>query len=102
MMGWYDNDMGAAGWVFMIAAMMIFWGLVATHTSSGITRVGVPRGQMIFRGTAGGRGGLGRQDLGALEILDVRFARGGGGGGRSAARTTAGVSPLSVRARVDP
>ncbi len=26
MMGWYDNDMGAAGWVFMIAAMMIFWG----------------------------------------------------------------------------
>ncbi len=99
MMGWYDNDMGAAGWVFMIAAMMIFWGLVATHTSSGITRVGVPRGQMIFRGTAGGRGGLGRQDLGALEILDVRFAR---GGGRSAARTTAGVSPLSVRARVDP
>lgn len=77
MMGWYDNDMGAAGWVFMIAAMMIFWGLVATHTSSGITRVGVPRGQMIFRGTAGGRGGLGRQDLGALEILDVRFARGG-------------------------
>lgn len=79
MMGWYDNDMGAAGWVFMIAAMMIFWGLVATHTSSGITRVGVPRGQMIFRGTAGGRGGLGRQDLGALEILDVRFARGGGG-----------------------
>ena len=48
MMGWYDNDMGAAGWVFMIAAMMIFWGLVATHTSSGITRVGVPRGQMIF------------------------------------------------------
>ncbi len=80
MMGWYDNDMGAAGWVFMIAAMMIFWGLVATHTSSGITRVGVPRGQMIFRGTAGGRGGLGRQDLGALEILDVRFARGGGGG----------------------
>ena len=99
MMGWYDNDMGAAGWVFMIAAMMIFWGLVATHTSSGITRVGVPRGQMIFRGTAGGRGGLGRQDLGALEILDVRFARGGGG---SAARTTAGVSPLSVRARVDP
>ena len=62
MMGWYDNDMGAAGWVFMIAAMMIFWGLVATHTSSGITRVGVPRGQMIFRGTAGGRGGLGRQD----------------------------------------
>ena len=98
MMGWYDNDMGAAGWVFMIAAMMIFWGLVATHTSSGITRVGVPRGQMIFRGTAGGRGGLGRQDLGALEILDVRFA----GGGRSAARTTAGVSPLSVRARVDP
>lgn len=100
MMGWYDNDMGAAGWVFMIAAMMIFWGLVATHTSSGITRVGVPRGQMIFRGTAGGRGGLGRQDLGALEILDVRFAR--GGEGRSAARTTAGVSPLSVRARVDP
>ncbi len=100
MMGWYDNDMGAAGWVFMIAAMMIFWGLVATHTSSGITRVGVPRGQMIFRGTAGGRGGLGRQDLGALEILDVRFAR--GGGGISAARTTAGVSPLSVRARVDP
>ncbi len=97
MMGWYDNDMGAAGWVFMIAAMMIFWGLVATHTSSGITRVGVPRGQMIFRGTAGGRGGLGRQDLGALEILDV-----GGGGGSSAARTTAGVSPLSVRARVDP
>ncbi len=85
MMGWYDNDMGAAGWVFMIAAMMIFWGLVATHTSSGITRVGVPRGQMIFRGTAGGRGG-----------------GGGGGGGRSAARTTAGVSPLSVRARVDP
>ncbi len=82
MMGWYDNDMGAAGWVFMIAAMMIFWGLVATHTSSGITRVGVPRGQMIFRGTAGGRGGLGRQDLGALEILDVRFARGGGGGDR--------------------
>ncbi len=81
MMGWYDNDMGAAGWVFMIAAMMIFWGLVATHTSSGITRVGVPRGQMIFRGTAGGRGGLGRQDLGG---------------------TTAGVSPLSVRARVDP
>ncbi|WP_300551345.1 carotenoid oxygenase family protein [uncultured Nocardioides sp.] len=71
MMGWYDNDMGAAGWVFMIAAMMIFWGLVATHTSSGITRVGVPRGQMIFRGTAGGRGGLGRQDLGALEILDA-------------------------------
>ncbi len=72
MMGWYDNDMGAAGWVFMIAAMMIFWGLVATHTSSGITRVGVPRGQMIFRGTAGGRGGgggggggeIGREDYG--------------------------------------
>ncbi len=24
MMGWYDNDMGAAGWVFMIAAMFGF------------------------------------------------------------------------------
>ncbi|WP_300575897.1 hypothetical protein [uncultured Nocardioides sp.] len=101
MMGWYDNDMGAAGWVFMIAAMMIFWGLVATHTSSGITRVGVPRGQMIFRGTAGGRGGLGRQDLGALEILDVRFARGGGGGGGEIGREDYGgrKSALSAGAR---
>lgn len=43
-MGWYDNDMGAAGWVFMIAAMMICWSLVAIHTSSGITGVGDPRG----------------------------------------------------------
>lgn len=64
MMDWYDNDMGASGWVFMIAAMTIFLG------------PGDPRGRMIFRGNSGRRGGPVRQDPGALEILDDRFARG--------------------------
>lgn len=59
----YDCDMGASGWVFTIAAMTIFWGLV------------ILAGVMIFRGNSGRRGGPGRQDPGALEILDDRFAR---------------------------
>jgi uncharacterized membrane protein len=64
MMDWYDNDMGASGWVFMIAAMTIFCGLV------------ILAGVMIFRGNSGRRGGPGRQDFGALEILDDCFAWG--------------------------
>lgn len=64
MMGWYDNGMGTGGWVFMIAAMSICWGLV------------ILAGVLIFRGSSGRRAELGRQDRGALEILDRRFARG--------------------------
>lgn len=64
MMGWYDNGMGAGGWVFMIAAMTIFWGLV------------ILAGVMLFRGDSARHSGLGTQDRGAAEILDERFARG--------------------------
>ncbi len=64
MMDWYGNGMGTGGWVFMIAAMTIFWGLV------------ILAGVMIFRGNGERRGGLGTQDRGAQEILDDRFARG--------------------------
>ena len=64
MMDWYGNGMGAGGWVFMIAAMTIFWCLV------------ILAGVMLFRGDRARRDGLGTQDRGALEILDERFARG--------------------------
>ena len=64
MMDWYDNGMGAGGWIFMIAAMTIFWSLV------------ILAGVMIFRGNSGRRGGPGGQGPRALEILDDRFARG--------------------------
>ena len=59
MMDWYGNGMGAGGWVAMILAMAIFWGLV------------ILAGVMIFRGS-----GNRSQSRGALEILDERFARG--------------------------
>lgn len=66
MMNWYGNDMGAGGWVAMIAMMVIFWGLV------------ILAGVMIFRGNGGSRSGLGggTQERGAAAILDDRFARG--------------------------
>ena len=64
MMDWYGNGTGAGGWVFMIAGMTIFWGLV------------ILAGVMIFGSNSGRRGGLGRQDHGAREILDDRFVRG--------------------------
>lgn len=64
MMDWYDNGMSTGGWVFMIAAMTIFWCLV------------ILAGVLIFRGNGGSRGDPGARDRGALEILDERFARG--------------------------
>lgn len=64
MMDWYGNDMGAGGWVFMIAAMTIFWSLV------------IFAGVMIFRGSSGRGSGGDPQARGAVEILDERFARG--------------------------
>lgn len=62
MMDWYGNGMGTGGWLVMIAAMTIFWGLV------------ILAGMMIFRGN--GKGDRGERDRGAVEILDARFARG--------------------------
>ena len=61
MTDWYGNGMGTGGW---IAMMTIFWGLV------------IFAGAMIFRGSGRSRLGGGTQDLGALENLDERFARG--------------------------
>ena len=64
MADWYGNNgMGTGGWVFMIAAMTIFWGLV------------IFAGVMIFR-NGGSRSLGGTRDSGALGILDGRFARG--------------------------
>lgn len=63
MMDWYGNGMGTGGWVFMVAAMTIFWGLV------------ILAGVMIFRG-GGSRSFSGNRDRGASELLDERFARG--------------------------
>lgn len=64
MMDWYGNGMGTGRWVFMIAAMTIFWGLV------------ILAGVMIFRGDRGASHWAGTPDRGPVEILDERFARG--------------------------
>lgn len=64
MMDWYGNGMGTGGWVIMIAAMTLFWGLV------------IFAGIMIFRGSSKSHSGSVTQDRGALGILDDRYARG--------------------------
>lgn len=63
MMGWYHDGAGWGGWVFMMVAMVAFWGLVALALI------------VIFRGTQ-------RSDTSKSahrdpqQILDERFARG--------------------------
>lgn len=64
MMGWYGNGLSTGGWVVMIAAMALFWGLV------------IFTGIRIFRGSGKGRSGGVIHDRGALGILDDRYARG--------------------------
>ena len=63
MMGWYHDGMGWAGWLVMVAGMVVFWGLVVWAVMA------------IFRSTQSpGAGEPTRRD--PLTILDERFARG--------------------------
>ncbi len=64
MMEWYGDGMDTGSWVIMIAAMVIFWGLV------------VLGGVLLFRGSVASRHRGDTQDRGALDILEERFARG--------------------------
>lgn len=62
MMGWYHDGLGWGGWLAMVLAMVVFWGLVIAALI------------VIFRG---GRGAVTRASQpDPLEILTDRFARG--------------------------
>lgn len=68
MMGWYNDSIGAGGWIAMVLMMVAFWGLVIFAVAA------------IFRGSTGNVGentGFeqgGRRD--PMQTLDELFARG--------------------------
>ena len=66
MMDWYDHGNGSTSWVWMMLAMVVFWGLVVVAVVA------------LFRGTKrnGTTGGMGSREQDPLELLDGRFARG--------------------------
>lgn len=71
MMGWNDyGGVGAGGWIAMIVAMALFWGLVI------VAGAWILRGLGKSRGNADTRGGDEAPDRDPVSILDERFARG--------------------------
>lgn len=62
MMGWYHDGMGWGGWLVMLLAMVMFWGLAMWAVV------------VIFRDTRSGSARPAQHD--ALVTLDERFARG--------------------------
>jgi putative membrane protein len=66
MMDWYDHGSGSNNWIWMMLAMVVFWGLVVVALIA------------LFRGTRrnGTPGGTGPREQDPLELLDGRFARG--------------------------
>ena len=64
MMGWYGGGMGWGGWIAMVLAMLVFWGLVIFAVVA------------IFRGTRKHEPVDPAAHRDPSEILDERFARG--------------------------
>lgn len=64
MWGWYDGGTGWAGWLLMVAVMVVFWAMVLWAVMA------------IFRSTQTPAGGGGAPHRSPMDILDERFARG--------------------------
>lgn len=64
MMGWYYGGMGWGGWIVMVLAMVVFWGLVIFAVVA------------IFRGSRGSDSVDHTPSRDPQQILDERFARG--------------------------